>query len=221
MENTSENKKIPVLGSLLIVILVIAGIVFTLERTPNKKQDDTKVPVSVAMPTESDHVYGSLNAPITIIEWSDSECPYCKSAHPNVKTVLATYGDNVSFVYRHFPLESIHPNARKEARALECVGKENFFKYLDTVFAVEGDNTDSLLQKGAEDLGVKADSFKKCMTDTLTDMSIDADITLGEHSGVQGTPAFFFLNKKGTVVPAFGSQSVEDMTYIINKLLAE
>lgn len=226
MENTQQNKQIPVLGSFLVVIAVIIGTVLLINKNPEvkKQTDDKLVTINVAPVDEHDHILGSKDADVVIIEWSDSECPFCKKAHPEVKEVLKEFGDKVAFVYRHFPLEGIHPNARREAHALECVAKLSndntaFFSFLDTVFAIEGDGTESLIEKSAENFGIKNTDFKNCMSDDSINSIIDQDIALGKKSGVEGTPAFFYVSKKGTIVPAFGLQDANDMKSIVNQLL--
>ncbi len=89
---------------------------------------------------EGDHMLGNANASVTLIEYSDFQCPYCKTFHPTVKRVLADYGDQVNWVYRHFPLETIHPNARPMAHAAECVaeakGNDAFWQFSDLLFGL-------------------------------------------------------------------------------------
>ena len=86
-----------------------------------------------------DHIVGNPDAPVTIIEFSDYECPYCKSFHPTIKQVLSEYDNEVRLVYRHFPLDMIHPNARGIAEISECVhelaGDEAFWEFTDAVFS--------------------------------------------------------------------------------------
>lgn len=88
--------------------------------------------------TELDHIRGNMDADVVIIEYSDIECPFCKRFHGTMNQVVETYGDQVAWVYRHFPLESIHRNARPWAIESECVaeigGNDAFWKYLDERF---------------------------------------------------------------------------------------
>ncbi|MCR4279564.1 MAG: thioredoxin domain-containing protein [Candidatus Zambryskibacteria bacterium] len=87
---------------------------------------------------DGDHVRGSVDAPVTLIEYSDLECPFCKSFHPQVQQALAGYGNQLSWVYRHFPLD-FHPSARPLAEGSECAaqlgGNDKFWEYVDYVFS--------------------------------------------------------------------------------------
>ena len=101
---------------------------------------DTAGAVEVDIPavSEQDHILGSLDAPVKLVEYSDLQCPFCGRFHPTMQRVAKEYGDQVAWVYRHFPLESIHPNARPLANASECAanlgGNDSFWKFVDAVF---------------------------------------------------------------------------------------
>jgi|SRR6185436_4627347 len=94
--------------------------------------------IDMAPITPSDHSIGSLDADVVIVEYSDTECPFCKTIHPVLHEIVKQYGGKVAWVYRHFPLDSIHPKTRKEAEATECAaelgGNEVFWAYLDKIF---------------------------------------------------------------------------------------
>jgi len=86
---------------------------------------------------DGDHLSGSIDAPVVLIEYSDLQCPFCKSFHPTIKQVLGKYGDKVAWAYRHFPLEALHPSARPLAEGSECAdqlgGNVKFWEYIDYV----------------------------------------------------------------------------------------
>jgi len=90
---------------------------------------------------EDDHVQGNPSAPITLVEFSDFQCPFCKRFHPTVEQIFAEYGDQVKWVYKHFPLDQIHPQARPAAEASECIaeqkGEEGFWQFADAVFKAQ------------------------------------------------------------------------------------
>lgn len=93
---------------------------------------------SIPKVSEADHLRGSANATIVLVEYSDFECPFCQSFHPTMTQIMAEYGDRVAWVYRHYPL-AFHPQAQKAAEASECVAKlsndETFWQYADSLFA--------------------------------------------------------------------------------------
>ncbi len=102
--------------------------------------DDQK-PSSPTTLTSTDHINGYANAPIVIVEYSDSDCSYCKTFHATIHQLQNNYGNQVAWVYRHYPLDSLHPKARMEAEATECVAKlsdnTTFWKYLDSMFTID------------------------------------------------------------------------------------
>jgi len=115
---------------------------------------------SVAKVTKDDHVLGNINAPVKIIEFSDPECPFCKRFHITMEEIISNYGKGgqVAWVYRHFPLDSLHPKARKEAEALECAGEQGkFWEYTSKIYEVTPSNNrldPNQLYKIAIDLGL-------------------------------------------------------------------
>ena len=115
---------------------------------------------SVAKVTRDDHILGDINAPVKIIEFSDPECPYCKRFHTTMEQIIAEYGKGgqVAWVYRHFPLDSIHPKSRKEAEAIECAGEQGkFWEYTSKIYEVTPSNNKldpNQLYKIAIDLGL-------------------------------------------------------------------
>lgn len=89
-----------------------------------------------------EYIRGNPNAPITIVEFSDLQCPFCKRFHPTVQQALSEYGDQVRWVYKHYPIDQLHPHARPAAEASECIGEQKgadgFWQFIDAVFAVQG-----------------------------------------------------------------------------------
>src|SRR3989344_1224206 len=134
---------------------------------PNQPTVGTVVPAN-----KDEHIKGSPNADIVLIEYSDLECPYCSRFHPTMQQVLQAYGDKVAWVYRHFPLNSIHPGAQKKAEAAECVtelgGNDKFWKFADLVFAKSAETSASAvlvtdLKGFATQAGVDGDKFQTCL----------------------------------------------------------
>ncbi|HEY6894639.1 MAG TPA: thioredoxin domain-containing protein [Rhodanobacteraceae bacterium] len=134
---------------------------------------------------------GPANAPIELIEFSDFQCPFCQRANPTVDQVLATYGDRIHFVYRHFPLPS-HPNARPAAEASQCAAEQGkFWAYHDKLFANPSRLSEADLKQQAAELGMDSTKFNACVDSHKYKDQIDTDVQAGEAAGVNGTPAFF------------------------------
>jgi predicted DsbA family dithiol-disulfide isomerase len=136
-------------------------------------------------------VRGSPMAPVTIVEFSDFECPFCAAAHPVLERVVSESDGKVRLVFKQFPLES-HPNARAAARATVAAGKQGkFWEMHDRLF----DNQDALdpasLSRHARELGLDMERFRKDMGSEETEARIEADRALGRRAGIRGTPSIF------------------------------
>lgn len=167
--------------------------------------------------TSDDHIRGGKNAKVTIVEYSDFECPFCGAAHPTVKQVMDTYGDQVRLVYRHYPL-SFHPQAQKAAEASECASDQGkFWEFHDLVF----DNQDLLqggvpqLKKWAAELKLNTTKFNNCLDSGEKAAKIAAQQDGGNAVGVSGTPGFFING-----VSVVGAQPFSAFKQIIDQELA-
>ena len=133
---------------------------------------------------------GGPNAPVTIIAFSDYECPFCKRAESTVQQVMKAYGNKVRFVYRDFPLP-FHAHARPAAEAANCANAQGkFWEYHDKLVASE-DLGPEKLQAFATDVGIDRKKFDECVATQEFKVAIDKDVADGEAVGVSGTPAFF------------------------------
>ncbi|MDO8715903.1 MAG: DsbA family protein [Dehalococcoidales bacterium] len=155
--------------------------------------------------TDRDHIRGNKNAQVMLIEYSDMECPFCKQFHPTMKQVLATYGDKVAWVYRHYPL-AFHANAQKEAEAAECVaeqgGNDKFWQFVDTIFDRTTSNgtgfaLDKLAPLAAE-VGVDQTKFQSCLDSGKYTKAVGDQLAGGQAAGVNGTPGTFVIAKDGS-----------------------
>jgi len=157
---------------------------------------------------------GPKTAPIELIEFSDFQCPYCLRADPTVKQVLATYGDKIRFVYRHYPLPG-HPSARPAAEAAACAGEQGqFWPYHDLLFANPSKLSDADLKQHASALGLNAGQFNSCVDTHKPKALVDADVKAGEDAGVNGTPAFYINGRMLS-----GAQPYEAFKRIIDEEL--
>ncbi len=145
------------------------------------------------IPTEGFPSLGPADAPITLVEFSDFQCPYCKRWHDQVyKPLMAAYPGKIRFVYRNLPLTSIHPQAMNAAEAALCAGEQNaYWQYHDKLFANANLLSDDLYARLAADLGLNVTAFEACMNnDTFLDF-IKADMEFAFNLGIQSTPTFF------------------------------
>lgn len=145
-----------------------------------------------AVDRNTDHIRGNVNAEISVIEYSDFECPFCIRHHPTMKQVMEKYGDKVNWVYRHFPL-AFHPKAEPAALASECIaelgGNDAFWKFTDAVF--EQNNYD--YPAIARSLGVNEVGFKTCFDSARHKQKIQDQMAGGSAAGVNGTPGTIVL----------------------------
>jgi protein-disulfide isomerase len=152
----------------------------------------TYVPHLALPVTRRDHVVGPETASITLLEFGDFECPDCAAAHPIVKTVLAQEAEDVRFVYRHFPLHTIHRRAQMAAEAAEAAGSQGRFWAMHArLFENPGALGDEDLLSHAEALGLDVARFAQEMAEGIYASRVQDDLTSGVRSGVGGTPTFF------------------------------
>lgn len=176
--------------------------------------------------TDRDHIRGNKDAKVTIIEYSDFECPYCKQFHPELTRILDEYKDQVALVYRHFPL-SFHQNAQKEAEASECIaeqgGSEAFWKFADLVFERTTSNGlgFDLAKLGplAKEIGLDESKFQTCLDSDKYKDYVTNQETEGGNAGVNGTPGSFIVNKNGQVWSVPGAVPYEMLKTSVEEAL--
>ena len=156
--------------------------------------DPTPAPLADLPPvTSDDHVQGPSGAKVTLIEYSDFECPYCASHKATTDQIIQNYGDKVRIVFRHYPL-SFHPNAEKAAEASECASEQGkFWEMYDKIFAANNAGTMSVDKWKAEakSLGLNIKKFNDCLDSGKYAAEISAEEQAGTAAGVEGTPATF------------------------------
>jgi protein-disulfide isomerase len=159
---------------------------------------------------------GPEGAPVTIVEFSDFQCPFCSRAKTTVDDVVKQYGDKVRLVFRHFPL-SFHQEAPKAAEASACAADQNkFWEYHDKLFANQAALKVDDLKKAAADLGLDTARFNECLDSGKKAELVKKDTTDGEKAGVTGTPAFFI---NGIVLS--GAVPAEEFKAIIDAELSK
>jgi protein-disulfide isomerase len=141
---------------------------------------------------ERDHIRGPRDAPVTLLEYGDYECPYCGIAHPIVKAVQAKMGERLRFVFRHFPLVTMHPQAELAAEAAEAAaGQGKFWPMHDTLYENQERLDFSALAAYAAAIGLDITRFGQDLLTHAYAAKVREDFMSGVRSGVQGTPSFF------------------------------
>jgi protein-disulfide isomerase len=169
------------------------------------------------IPEDDDPVWGADDAPITIVEFSDYECPYCRRWHLEVWPLIqATYGDQVRLVYRDFPLTSIHANATPAAAAANCAGEQAlYWEFNELLFSMELGLSESAYIQYATDLGLDMTAFSECIGSGRQNPEVQADYEYAANLGVRSTPTFFVNG-----IPLVGAQPFEVFQDLIDRELA-
>lgn len=233
MSNIQTNKKLMFPVTIILIGIIVSTGIFVYRTNykiggninKNFSQDAGIKPI-----TSSDKILGNPNADVIIVEYSDFQCPYCKIFHSTMNDLMYEYGRNgkVAWIFRNFPLESIHKDAKGAAIASECVfrigGNEKFWQYSDYLFAssteiLSKDN----LEKIATDLGIEKEKYNSCINSPEIDTKINADIADGkliyENDPNFGTPYSFIITKTGIQTKVIGAQPFLKMKELIDKLI--
>lgn len=149
-------------------------------------------PPRVQVSYDQSRLRGDVAAPVVIVEFSDFQCPYCRSVEPTLKALLVKYAGRVSLAYRDYPLREIHPQAQQAAEAARCAGGQGkFWEYHDLLYA-EGAKLDAGSLAGyARSLGLDVPRFASCLASGKFKQAVEEDLQAGSKAGVNGTPAFF------------------------------
>jgi protein-disulfide isomerase len=148
---------------------------------------------TLTMPVgDRDHAQGPANAPVTLVEYGDYECPHCGRAHPIVKDVQRRLGKKLRFVFRHFPLATIHPHAEHAAEAAEAAAAQgHFWEMHDAIFEHQDALDDRHLAGYASAIGLDAARLEEELAGHTHAPRVREDFMSGVRSGVNGTPTFF------------------------------
>lgn len=193
-------------------------------------QGDTGSLDQMAAISANDHIRGNPDAPVKIVEYSDTECPFCKRFHDTMKQVVDEYGKvgKIAWVYRHFPLDQIHPKADKEAEALECAnelgGANKFWEYADRLFAVTPSNNNldpAELPKIAQYVGIDVSKFNTCLASGKYAQHVEQDTQNAVATGGSGTPWSIVAAKNGKKYPLSGAQPYASVKQLIELVLQE
>jgi protein-disulfide isomerase len=161
-----------------------------------------------------DHIRGPRDAEVSLVEYGDFECPYCRAAEPIVAGLIEVFGDQLSVTFRHFPLTRVHPHAQHAGEAAEAAAAQGkFWAMHDMLFARQDALDDVDLVNYAAELGLDSDRVRLELADHTYARRVEADQQSGLHSGVNGTPTFYI---DGTRYD--GSVALRNMTAAIRQL---
>jgi protein-disulfide isomerase len=170
----------------------------------------------VAVSTDGAPVRGGEKAPVTIVEFSDFHCPFCKRVVPTLKELETKYGDKVKLVFRDYPIDQLHPGARKAHEAARCANEQGkFWAYHDVLFTNEPDSSPQRLKAYAQQVGVDLAKFDQCIASGKPKELVQKDIDEAGRLGVNGTPAFFI---NGELIS--GAQPLENFVRVVDRELA-
>jgi protein-disulfide isomerase len=228
---SEQPSLMPVAIAIVFVGVVIAfALYLALRPAPQTAFGPNGEEIQIPPVTEADHILGNPNAPVVIVEYSDLDCPYCRVFNATMKQIMATYGDEgkVAWVYRHFPIVELHPNAARLAEASECVaeigGNAAFWKFVDGVFTspVVNDKFDmTRLDATAASAGVSSSAFSACMEAGTYRKKVAEQFDEATEIGALGTPHSIVLSTTAPPIPVAGSQPYATIRSIIDTLLPE
>lgn len=236
MEESLKISNLSTPVAIVIAGVLIAGAVYLgtdREKTANNNQPqvaeqpnglESMVPI-----TSDDHIRGNKDAQVIIVEYSDTECPFCKVFHSTMQQVMKEYGSKVAWVYRHFPLDAIHSKARIEAVATECAnelgGNDAFWKFTDRWFELTPSNNQTdiqtILPQIAREIGLNGEQFATCLTSGKYDDHVQKDLDNAIATGGTGTPWSIVVTKNGKKYALSGAQPYATVKQIIDLALQE
>jgi len=240
MDEPSKTNNFVIPVAIVIAGALIAGAVYMgtnrtdtannpqAQATPEQQSGNLEQMTAI---TSEDHIRGNPNAPVKIVEYSDMECPFCKRFHTTMQQVMDEYGKDgkVAWIYRHFPLDSIHSKARPEAVAAECAnelgGNDSFWQFTDRFFEVTPSNNqtdiDAVLPQIAREIGLNESQFTSCLESGKYDEHIQDDLDNAIATGGNGTPWSIVVTASGKKYPLSGAQPFEAVKQLIELALSE
>ncbi|MCR4343033.1 MAG: DsbA family protein [Patescibacteria group bacterium] len=211
-----NNLTIPV--AIIVAAVIIGGAVILTKNngtdSGSKTKKETGSNISIRPVSEDDHILGNPDAEIKLVEFSDTECPYCKVFHGTMNQIANEYGKDgkVAWVYRHLPLDSLHSRARKEAEATECArelgGNTKFWEYINNLYSVTPSNNNlnpNELPNIAESIGLDRVQFEECLSSERNASKVEEDAQEAIANGGNGTPFTIIIDKNGNQIPFSGA----------------
>jgi Na+/H+ antiporter NhaA len=215
-----EQAKIGVLAAAIVSPLVGWTIFQVVKRLPDEVRArqiagtyEDLLDLSEDVDPERDHIRGSPQGPVTLVEYGDYECPYCGRAEVVVRELLDSFGDDLRYVWRHLPLNDVHPNAQMAAEAAEAAGAQGaFWEMNDRLLQHQDQLTPADLRRHAEELGLDVDRFWDELRRRDYAERVADDVASADASGVAGTPGFFINGRRHQ-----GSYDIETLTSAVRR----
>lgn len=223
-----SNKFIVPVAIIIAGALIAWGLISNDSPKTDDQNDDQDTTVQMMPVSEKDHILGDPNAELVIVEYSDLECPFCKNFYITTKKIMDEYGKDgkVALVFRHFPLDTLHSQARGEAIATECAaslgGNEKFWAYMDELFAITPSNNGldlAQLPVIAKKVGLDEAKFMECLKDPAMAQKVEEQFQDGIAAGAKGTPYSLILDKDGGKTVINGAQPYDVVKEMIESLL--
>lgn len=226
---TREQWLVPI--AIIVAGGIIAVAVYFINKQPATPTPDGQSNANVRpYDPAQDHILGNPNAPVKIIEYSDFECPHCKTYAATLKSLIEEYGPsgNVAWVYRHFPIVELHSKAAKESEAAECAaevggGDTAFFNFVHRLYEITPSNNGldlNALPDIAAGVGIDREAFKACLDSGKYKDKVQSQVNEALALGIRGTP-HSFISVAGNMLPVEGSQSISALRSAINAILEE
>ena len=222
-----EEKKFELSPSISILVagVLIAGAIIFVNLNPSQQvalpQGEPTVQANVPPPQAEDYIVGLPTAPIVLIEYSDFQCPFCSMIHPTLSRIVEESNGEIAWIYRHLPLESIHPQAYPSALAAECIGEQlgstGFWAFADDMFADQQGMNSARYAALAGTLGANMAEFSACVENEKYATKIDAQAREAQASGGTGTP-FTVVMAGDTQMPISGALPYAQIMSVINSV---
>ncbi len=183
-------------------------------------------PTAMIPVTDKDHIRGNKDAKITMVVYSDTECPFCKRFHTTMLQLMKLYPNDIRWIYRHYPIDGLHPKARNESEALECAaalgGEEKFWEYLDQMMEITPANNGlpaEELPKIADRLKLDVSKFNDCLKQSPHASKIQSQVEDAERIGADGTPHTILITPDGQKYPIKGYVDVTTLSKAVKQIL--
>lgn len=197
-----------IIFSAVAILLLVGLVAWTRATNPpidlSGVENNSVLTGSIHSGNIADHTLGSEANKVLLVEYGDYQCPSCAGAHPNVSSIMEEYGDDITFVFRNFPLTTIHPNARAAAAVAEAAGLQGkFWEMHDLLFENQNDwspldatQRTNVFKGYATQLELNIDTFNTDLTASDVNKKINFDLALGKSAGASATPTFFLNGQK-------------------------